>query len=70
MAEYDGQKVCVWVLEVILFEILTRKHPWNISNVNQMIKSIISGSFQITKELNPSQIELIKGLMKINWIDW
>jgi serine/threonine protein kinase len=64
--EYDAKKADIWALGVVLFELLTGKRPWNVSNIPQMIKAIISGSFKIPNNLRPAQVELIQGMLKVD----
>jgi len=63
--EYDGILSDLWSLGVILYELVTAHHPWNIENQNMMIQSILKANFSIPKTISHPITEIIFGLMKV-----
>ena len=56
---YDGQKSDIWSLGVNLYLMVTGKHPWNISNINVMMRDIVTCNYQVPKDVSPECKDLI-----------
>lgn len=56
---YDGHKSDIWSLGVNLFLMVTGKHPWNVSNINIMMKDIVTCNYHVPKDVSPECKDLI-----------
>lgn len=65
--QYDGKCADVWSLGVILFEMITGEHPWNVANTTKMIQQISKAQFSIPKtcRITPACDDLIKTIIKV-----
>jgi serine/threonine protein kinase len=63
--EYDGKAADVWSLGVILFDLVTGQHPWDISNTSRMIKQIQGARYVIPATVSDACRELIKGCLRL-----
>lgn len=64
--KYDARKSDIWSLGVILYEMIFKTQPWDISNTSQMMKTILSGNYKIPPGYPVQPSELIQGMLKIN----
>jgi len=67
--QYDGPMSDCWSLGVILFELVSGKHPWNVSNTGMMLKQIYSASYSIPSDITPACEDLIRSLLKVRPTD-
>jgi serine/threonine protein kinase len=65
MQKYDGMLSDVWSLGVILFELVSGQFPWSTSNTPQMIKQIMSASYEIPDGVSACCHDLIKSMIKL-----
>ena len=63
--EYDGRKADVWSLGVILFELVTGEHPWNIANTAQMLQQIRNGSYVVPVFVSSACSDLIGAMLTV-----
>lgn len=64
--EYDGIQSDMWSLGVILYEMLTKRHPWNISNQSQMIAQIRNAKYKVPPTVSMAASDLLTHLLKVN----
>jgi serine/threonine protein kinase len=64
--EYDGRRADVWSLGVILYAMVTGKHPWNITNTSIMLRQILKANYTFPPEVSPKCKDLIQGMMKLD----
>jgi serine/threonine protein kinase len=50
---YDGKKSDVWALGVILFQLLTNKHPFNSTNASELMALIKQGTYTLPSHTSP-----------------
>ena len=61
--DYDGQKSDIWSLGVILYLMVVGNHPWNVHNINLMMKDIVSCNYKVPKEVSPECKDLIEKIL-------
>ena len=61
--DYEGKYSDIWSLGVILYELVTSKHPWPIDNLPNMTRCIFSSKYDIPKYVTLSCQHLIKVLL-------
>jgi serine/threonine protein kinase len=66
MVDYDGELADCWALGVILYEIVTKCSPWQLTNLPKMAAQIKGGHYQIPTHVSPSCADLIRSLLKVN----
>jgi serine/threonine protein kinase len=64
--EYDGAKSDRWSLGVILYAMVTGRHPWDLSNHSVMASQILAASFAIPSFVSADCADIIRGLMQLN----
>jgi serine/threonine protein kinase len=62
---YDGVQADLWSMGVILYEMVTGRHPWNIANFPLMVKQITTGQYSVPSSVTQMCDSMIKGLMKV-----
>ncbi|OHT05796.1 CAMK family protein kinase [Tritrichomonas foetus] len=63
--DYDGKLADIWSLGVILFELVTSSHPWNVSNVAVMVQQICKAQYTIPAFVTSACADLIDSLLKV-----
>ena len=63
--DYDGKLADIWSLGVILFELVTSSHPWNIENVGQMVQQITNAQYTIPAYVTSACADLIESMLKV-----
>ena len=69
MTSYDGKKSDVWSLGVILYELATYQHPWDVNNIPKMIEQIKFAKYTIPRSVSNSLADLIRSILKLNPAD-
>ena len=64
--EYDGRKADIWSLGVLLYEMVTCQHPWNVANTAQMLQQITQGSYTVPAFVTSACSELIGEMLKVD----
>lgn len=67
--QYDGTLSDMWSLGVILYEMVTGEHPWQIRNTTAMMKQIVKGDYTVPPTVSSACADLIRNLMKIRPCD-
>ncbi|KAK8886982.1 hypothetical protein M9Y10_038017 [Tritrichomonas musculus] len=63
--DYDGKLADIWSLGVILFELVTSSHPWNVENVPQMVQQITNAQYTIPAYVTSACADLIESMLKV-----
>ncbi|XP_066242644.1 serine/threonine-protein kinase MARK2-like [Saccopteryx leptura] len=63
---YEGQKVDIWGLSVILFQMVTGELPFKDQHLTKVKKKIMTGKFTILGFLSVKSQALLKNLMTLN----
>lgn len=63
---YDGKSVDIWSLGVILYELVTFNHPWNVANVSQMLSQITHCKYTIPPYVTSACSDLIESILKLD----
>ena len=61
--DYDGQKSDIWSMGVILYLMVVGTHPWNVHNINLMMKDIVTCNYKVPKEVSPDCKDLIEKIL-------
>ncbi|OHS92829.1 AGC family protein kinase [Tritrichomonas foetus] len=64
--QYDGRKSDIWSLGIILFDMVTGEHPWNITNTSIMLKQILRGAFSVPPFVSDQCKDLLHKLIRVN----
>lgn len=64
--EYDGRKADIWSLGVVLYEMVTCEHPWNVANTAQMLQQITKASYTVPAYVTSACTELIGEMLKVD----
>jgi serine/threonine protein kinase len=64
--EYDGRKSDRWSLGVILYAMVTGRHPWDLSNHATMMRQILSVDFTLPDWISSDCREVILALMELD----
>jgi serine/threonine protein kinase len=65
LIEYDGELADCWSLGVILYELVTGRSPWPITNLAKTIVQVKSCQFKIPSGVSPSCADLIGRLLRL-----
>lgn len=60
---YDATSSDIWSAGVVLYYMATGQLPWQINNLNLMIRQIVEGRYAIPSFLNPQLQSLIKSML-------
>ncbi|EAY15209.1 CAMK family protein kinase [Trichomonas vaginalis G3] len=60
---YDGQKSDIWSLGVNLYLMVTGMHPWNVTNINVMLREILDCTYTIPKDVSAECRDLISKIL-------
>ncbi|CAF1209969.1 unnamed protein product [Rotaria sordida] len=63
---YAGQEVDIWSCGIILYALLTGTLPFDDDNVQVLFKKIRSGMFPIPDYLNPSVVDLLQKMLRVD----
>ncbi|CAF1002333.1 unnamed protein product [Rotaria sp. Silwood1] len=63
---YAGQEVDIWSCGIILYALLTGTLPFDDDNVQVLFKKIRSGVFPIPDYLNPSVVDLLQKMLRVD----
>ncbi|KAJ5068269.1 protein kinase [Anaeramoeba ignava] len=63
---YNGEKIDIWSLGIILFALIVGRLPFYDQNIRILSKKITSGNFQIPSDLSSEVIDLIQNIIQIN----
>lgn len=63
--DYDGKLADIWSLGVILYELVTSSHPWNVENVAQMVQQITNAQYKIPAYVTSACADLIESMLKV-----
>lgn len=66
---YNGPSSDMWSLGVILYEIVTKQHPWPYDNPTLMLKRINAAKYNIPNDVSPPCMDLIQSLIKVRPTD-
>lgn len=67
--DYDGKLADIWSLGVILYELVTNSHPWNVSNIPQMVQQISKAQYTIPSFVTSACADLIESMLKVNALE-
>ena len=67
--EYHGRAADMWSLGVILYELVTGHHPWDITNLPNMVKQICAGKYTMPVAVSPACKDLIQSLLRVKPTD-
>lgn len=62
--QYDGRKSDIWSMGIILYEMVTGDHPWNVTNTTQMLRQILKAEFKIPSFVSLECQNLIYNLIR------
>ena len=64
--EYNGCAADVWSLGVLLYEMVTGHHPWDVTSLPRMVQQICAGKYACPRTLSSSCQDLLERLLTLS----